>query len=210
MSRAAIVVKCRLEDPRRKGTQVTGIRPCQWIVLAATALAISGAACGQMPGGAGTGRGARGGESSRMGINRSADQDVNPAANVLAVVQYRLDQLDEDLRLTPDQRPAWLVYRERVLRMAEDSQRAARAALGGDMPAPARLDKLADIARDRLTAVEDIVDAGKSLYATLTPAQQLVADRRMAAPVTALAGVEPTGGARGAPPRGGAAPSGNP
>jgi len=189
---------------------VTGIRPCQWIVLAATALAISGAAFGQMPGGGGTGRGARGGDPSRTGINRQADQDVNPAANVLAVVQYRLDQLDEDLRLAPDQRPAWLAYRERVLRMAEDSQRAARAALGGDMPAPKRLDKLADIARDRLTAVEDIVDAGKNLYATLTPAQQIVADRRMAVPVMALAGVEPTGGARAAPSRGSPEPPKNP
>jgi hypothetical protein len=44
---------------------------------------------------------------------------------------------------------------------------------------------------DRLTAIEDIVDAGKQLYATLTPGQRAVADRRMAAPVTALAGVEP-------------------
>ncbi len=189
---------------------MTGIRPCQWIVLATAALAISGAACGQMPGGAGAGRGARGGDSSRMGINRPAEQDVNPAANVLAVVQYRLDQLDLDLLLSPDQRPAWLAYRERVLRMAEDSQRAARAALGGDMPAPKRLDKLADIARDRLTAVEDIVDAGKNLYATLTPAQQIVADRRMAVPVMALAGVEPTGGARAPPLRGGSEPPKNP
>jgi hypothetical protein len=60
------------------------------------------------------------------------------------------------------------------------------------MTAPQRLDRLSDIARDRLTAIEDIVDAGKQLYATLTPGQQTVADRRMAVPVMALAGVEPT------------------
>lgn len=63
------------------------------------------------------------------------------------------------------------------------------------MPAPNRLDRLADIARDRLTAIEDIVDAGKNLYATLTPGQQSVADRRMAVPVMALAGVEPNSAA---------------
>jgi hypothetical protein len=118
-------------------------------------------------------------------------------------MQYRLETLEEDLRLMPEQRSAWLAYRERVLKMAEDAQRTARAALGGEMAAPKRLDQLADIARDRLTAIEDIVDAGKNLYAILTPAQKSVADRRMAVPVMALAGVEPTSGARGGPGGGG-------
>jgi hypothetical protein len=63
------------------------------------------------------------------------------------------------------------------------------------MSAPQRLDHLGDIARDRLTAIEDIVDAGKQLYATLSPGQQTVADRRMAVPVMALAGVEPNSAA---------------
>jgi hypothetical protein len=116
-------------------------------------------------------------------------------------MQYRLETLEEDLRLLPEQRSAWLAYRERVLKMAEDAQRTARTALGGEMAAPKRLDQLADIARDRLTAIEDIGDAGKHLYAMLTPAQKAVADRRMAAPLMALAGVEPAAaGARGGSP----------
>jgi hypothetical protein len=81
--------------------------------------------------------------------------------------------------------------------------------LGGEMAAPKRLDQLADVARDRLTAIEDIVDAGKNLYAVLTPAQKSVADRRMAAPVMALAGVEPTSGTRGGA-RGSGEPAKNP
>jgi LTXXQ motif family protein len=124
-------------------------------------------------------------------------------------VQFRLEVLEDDLRLAPEQRSAWLVYRERVLRLAQDAQRTARTALGGEMTAPKRLDQLADIARDRLTAIEDIVDAGKNLYAILTPAQQSVADRRMAAPIMALAGVEPTSGARGGS-RGSGEPAKNP
>jgi predicted oxidoreductase len=128
---------------------------------------------------------------------------------VLAAVQYRLDILEEDLRLAPGQRSAWLAYRERVLKLAEDAQRTARAALGGEMAAPKRLDQLADVARDRLTAIEDIVDAGKALYAMLTPAQKSVADRRMAAPVMSLAGVDQAAGAGGGP-RGGADPAKNP
>ena len=125
---------------------------------------------------------------------------------VVSSMQFRLETLEEDLRLLPEQRSAWLAYRERVLKMAEDAQRAARMVLGGEMAAPKRLDQLADVARDRLTAIEDIVDAGKNLYAILTPAQKSVADRRMAAPVMALAGVEPTSGARSGS-RGGGEPA---
>lgn len=119
------------------------------------------------------------------------EQEGNTGVTVLSTVQFRLELLEEDLRLLPEQRSAWQSYRERVLKLAEDAQRAARTALGGDLSAPQRLDRLADIARDRLTAIEDIVDAGKHLYATLTPAQQIVADRRMAVPLMSLAGVEP-------------------
>jgi len=161
-------------------------------------------AWGQMPGGGGGARGSRGGDTSRMGLpNRSGEQETM-TANPVAIVQYRLDQLEDDLRLMPEQRRAWLAYRERVQRMAEDAQRAARAVLAEDLPAPKRLDRMADIARDRLTAIEDIGDAGKTLYATLTPAQQSVADRRLAVPVTALLSVEPTASAiRLGPPRSG-------
>jgi hypothetical protein len=96
------------------------------------------------------------------------------------------------LRIRPEQQKLWLNYRDRVLRLADDAQRTSRTALGGTLTAPERLDRLSDIARDRLTAIEDIVEAGKQLYAVLTPGQQGVADRRMAVPVTGLAGVEPS------------------
>ena len=169
------------------------------IAIFVAALMTTGLAWGQVQGGAGSSRGAAPG--SRGGVDTShlpppkADQDVNVPMTLLSAVQYRLELLEEDLRLRPEQRGAWLAYRERVLKLAEDTQRAARTALAGDMAAPKRLDRLADVARDRLTAIEDIVDAGKNLYATLTPGQQSVADRRMAVPVMALAGVEPNSAA---------------
>lgn len=181
------------------------------IVLAAAALVSAGVASGQVSGGAGGGRGSRGGDTSRSMLgNRPAELDAGIAANVLAVVKYRLDQLEEDLRLSPEQRGAWLDYREHVIRMAEDTQRAARAALVGEMTAPKRLDRFADIARDRLTALEDIADAGKKLYATLTPAQAAVADRAMAVPIAALAGVEPATSVRLMAPRGVGEPAKSP
>ena len=54
--------------------------------------------------------------------------------------------------------------------------------------APKRLDALADVARNRLTAIEDIADAGKALYAALTPEQRTLADRRLALPLATLSG----------------------
>ncbi len=120
---------------------------------------------------------------------------IHDADELQSAVQFRLELLEEDLRIRPEQQQAWANYRDRVMRLAEDAQRSSRTALTGDMPAPQRLDRLADIARDRLTAIEDIVDAGKQLYAALTPGQQGVADRRLAVPVMALAGVEPNSAA---------------
>ena len=69
--------------------------------------------------------------------------------------------------------------------MLEDTKRGPRVS-ASETTAPKRLDALADMARNRLTAVEDIVDAGKALYASLTPAQKEVADRRLALPLATL------------------------
>ncbi|HQR10419.1 MAG TPA: Spy/CpxP family protein refolding chaperone [Casimicrobiaceae bacterium] len=160
------------------------------IAIAGCMAMATGAAWGQATGGPGGGRASSGvthlgGVPTRPGVPEVAQETL------LGTVKYRLELLENDLRLRPEQNAAWAAYSSRVLTLAEDMQRAPRIALGGDLTAPKRLDKLADIARDRLTAIEDIVDAGKALYATLTPDQQMVADRRMAVPVMAMTGVEP-------------------
>ena len=144
-------------------------------------------------------------DTSHVPPPRPRPNDGKPQETVQASVQYRLEVLEEDLRIRPEQQKLWLNYKDRVLRLADDAQRTSRTALAGTMSAPERLDRLSDIARDRLTAIEDVVEAGKQLYAVLTPGQQGVADRRMAVPLTALAGVEPSSataraGASGNPP----------
>ena len=50
-----------------------------------------------------------------------------------------------------------------------------------------RLDHAVDVARNRLTAVEDIAAAAKKLYAGLTPEQQSIADPRLATAIAAAA-----------------------
>ena len=130
-------------------------------------------------------------DTSHVPPSRAVDPALNAVpTTVVSAVQYRLDLLEEDLRLRPDQETLWKGFRKRVLGLAEDTQRNARVTLGADMNGPKRLDRLADLARDRLTAVEDIADAGKALYATLSPTQQGVADRLIAVPVMALVGFE--------------------
>jgi len=167
-------------------------RVTAWVAAGVLA---AGSASAQMTGtpARGGGGGAGGPDTSHVPRPKSQNpQEATVPITLQSSVQYRLELLEEDLRIRPEQQKAWLNYRDRVLKLAEDAQRTARTALVGDMSAPQRLDRMGDIARDRLTAIEDIVDAGKQLYAVLTPGQQGVADRRLAVPVTALIGVEPS------------------
>jgi hypothetical protein len=181
------------------------------IALATVAIVIASPATSQCPGGGNSGRGGMGGKGSegmRSGTDRGAREDASAAASVAAVVTFRLDQLEDDLQLTPAQRVPWKTYRDGVMKMADDAMRAQRSFATGDLTAPQRMDRLLDVARNRLTAMEDVVDSGKRLYAMLTPAQQLVADRRMAVAVMPVAGVEAgSAGMRPPAPRGAAEPA---
>jgi hypothetical protein len=125
-----------------------------------------------------------------------------PVPNLAELVHTRLTQLEEDLNLRPEQWPLWNAYRDRVLRMLDDTRRVARtvAAHAPDVTAPKRLDLLADAARNRLAAVEEIVDAGKALYAALTAPQRDVADRRLALPLATLLGTDAGAAAPRRPP----------
>ena len=134
----------------------------------------------QFPGGAG---GTQGGTRGGMGSRAAPAGELSPLlAPVSAAEQLRirLSELEEDLKLTPAQRPAWQTYADLMRRLADD---VARARGPGRFPTGTgaqQLDSLADTARNRLAAVEDIVDAGKRLYAILTPAQRDIADARVA------------------------------
>ena len=174
---------------------MNGMRVPGLTMLAVVVLLAAGSASAQVgaSGGPARGSGAGAGGPDTSHVPRpkpSGPTESLEQVTLQSTVKYRLELLEEDLRIRPEQQKAWANYRDRVLRLADDAQRSTRTALTGDMPAPQRLDRLGDIARDRLTAIEDIVDAGKNLYAVLTPGQKAVADRRLAVPVTALAGVE--------------------
>lgn len=163
-------------------------RSCKWLWLVA-ALALPFAASAQSPGGAGSKGASKGGGIGSM-VRPSDDRPVT-GPSLVELVTMRISQLEEDLNLRPDQLGPWKVYRDRVMQMLDDQRRELRTATAysaSETSAPKRLDALADVARNRLTAVEDIVDAGKALYASLTPEQRTLADRRLALPLATLSG----------------------
>jgi hypothetical protein len=133
---------------------------------------------------------------------RAADGPVSLAGQV----QVNLDRLGEDLRINAAQQKLWDAYATRVIRLADDVSRArfaAREPQAENMTAPQLFDRATEIAQNRLTAVEEIVEAGRALYARLSTEQQRIADRRLAAVAMALASGMPPGAARpddGTPP----------
>lgn len=150
---------------------------------AAAVLMMAGAIAQTGPARSGVTMGPKGGSPVRP------DEDKAPQPNLAEIVTLRMSQLEEDLRLQPQQAPAWIAYRDTVQRLLDDRRRFVRT-MAAESTAPQRLDALADGARNRLTAVEEVVDAGKALYAVLTAEQRVVADRRLALPLAALTSQE--------------------
>jgi hypothetical protein len=188
----------------------------QWAAIAALALIAilaAGPAWAQSPGGGASGArtgkgGPRGGGDARDPAQMAAQGGIAEQA------RFQLRELEEDLKLVPAQRSAWAAYSDKVAKLADDIVRTRNAVRFPKGTAPEQLEFVTETLRNRLTAVEDIADAGKALYATLTADQKVIADGRLARieiplvtpsqPVadSALRGVRPGGDA----PQGSAPP----
>ncbi len=96
-------------------------------------------------------------------------------------LEATLGEFETDLKLTAGQQKAWDAYADGIRGLQKDiaRDRAPRAS-DAQLDLAKRLDRAADVARDRLTAVEDIVDSAKGLLKTLTPEQRTMADPRLA------------------------------
>jgi hypothetical protein len=135
--------------------------------------------------------------SAQVGSRRGSGRgDVDPSAKVQEKPENSVDQLAlilaelrEDLKLTADQQAAWDAYARNVEALASDVARERdRTKEVMQMKVLQRLDHAVDVARNRLTAVEDIAAAAKKLYAGLTPGQQSMADPRLATAIAAASG----------------------
>jgi len=113
-------------------------------------------------------RGRRGGDDQKKG-------GEEPRVNQIEVT---LHEFHEDLKLTDAQEPAWESYVAKLRALANDVTMESRSR--PQVGLVQRIDRIVDSARNRLTALEDIAQSAKSLYAGLTPEQQKMADPRLA------------------------------
>ena len=180
------------------------------LALLAAVLASVTAAHAQFPGGGG-GRGGMGGAPhSRNAPDGARDgPGMGVASDPVAQMSMDLASLEEDLKLASAQGGAWALYADRLRKFAADVARNRSTMRFPKEAAPQQFELLVTTATNRLTAIEEIAEAGKALYAGLTQDQREIADRRLARIVTPLVtGDLPPGmaamggGPRGAGPRG--------
>jgi len=161
---------------------------------------------GGVPGGGGMpGGGARGGRDGQMGRDQRPGGEQHPAVqeDLVALAEYRLELLRVDLKLAPNQESSWKTYADKVSALAADmSRERVRVQSTLQMKSLQRIDQSVDVARNRLTALEDIAAAAKTLYAHLAPEQQSLADARLATtiPAVSAAGMAGIPGLRDAAP----------
>ena len=96
----------------------------------------------------------------------------------IAPLETSLNEFHEDLRLNAAQEDPWQRYANQVRALANDVVRQRTQGLAAN--ALQSLDRVVDIARDRLTAMEDVARAAKAFHATLTPEQQATCNPRIA------------------------------
>jgi len=147
---------------------------------------------GGTPGG--SARGSRSRPDGEQREQRPPVQDNSPEQ-----IEDRLGMLEEDLQLRADQRAAWQACEEKIIAYAADIGREQTRRLPGDatLSSIQQIDHTVDIARNRLTALEDIASAAKTLYGTLTVQQKSVIDPRLANIVSSISNPARGGG----PPR---------
>src|SRR3954471_17052322 len=138
--------------------------------LALFLAAATGSAAAQF-GGRRRGGGDKSGERGEKG-----DKASEPHVNALEVTAH---EFHEDLKLTPEQEPLWEAYLGKVRALGNDVVRERTQQPSG-RTVTQQIDRIVDVARNRLAALEDIAQAGKDLYAKLTSDQQPLANPRLA------------------------------
>lgn len=143
---------------------------------------------GGFPGGGMRG-GSRGGQGGPGKAQRTEkEQPVAKVQDRSAPVFSLLKSFQDDLQLTPEQQSVWQSYADKIMALADDISRERGKGEGiAQMKALQRIDHTVDVARNRLTALEDIGDAAKKLFGRLTPQQQAIADPRLATIVQEVA-----------------------
>ena len=164
-----------------------------WMGVAALGLLGASAVRAQMGGGMGGpggGRGRPGGD-----CKNALAEPPEPAGAMLIKMAAgeRLRSLPDELQLTPQQMPLFARYAGAVEKiMLDEGTWASR-------PAPAagsamqRIGNQIDLASNRAAGWEEVLDAAKPLYASLSTSQQAIADKRLVVSLEPNAWVLPKG-----------------
>lgn len=96
-------------------------------------------------------------------------------------MQERMDQhakrLHDALKITPAQEGAWQAYLSALKSNMPQRGQFERAAFK-DMPAPERMEKRIEMAKNHIARMEANLAATKTFYAALTPEQQKLFDEK--------------------------------
>jgi hypothetical protein len=162
------------------------------LLLLGLLAALTASALGQTPS---RGRGGMGGE---RGTERNTQERPRSTetASPNTVVPVALDRLEDDLKLSEAQRPAWYAYADRVQKLSDVMSRTRFELRTGGLTglATEQLEHILADERGRLAAAQEIAALGRELYLVLTPEQKTLADRRLTMPVLILlTGVVPQG-----------------
>ena len=106
-----------------------------------------------------------------------------------ADLQMNITRLREDLKLTKAQQILFDAYVDKITTLGDDIQRSQvtlRSTMNVALASPQQFGQMIDLARNRLTAIEDIAEAGTILFESLSAEQKAIANRRLAALVTPL------------------------
>lgn len=98
------------------------------------------------------------------------------AARFLEHMEKHRARLHDKLKLTPDQEAAWKVFTEKTQPQAPRIK-AVRSELAA-LPAPARMDRMIALMKERESKMLDRAAAVKEFYALLKPEQQKLFDRQ--------------------------------
>jgi hypothetical protein len=129
----------------------------------------------------GGGRGGHGGD----GQNGNSRQPSAPGPNSSEQVDGKLAQLQQDLRLMPEQGDAWQAFATKTRAYADASSRERER---GTTNSPMEIsqanglqyiEQAISAEQTRLNALQDVETAAKALYQTLSPEQKSLADGRI-------------------------------
>jgi periplasmic protein CpxP/Spy len=97
----------------------------------------------------------------------------------VAFAQQRLARLKSKLAITAEQEPQWSAFTGTVLQQMEQFKAAHQGRRPAARTAPERIDRQVAWMKERAAAFETVGQAAKTLYATLSPEQQQIADEKL-------------------------------